>query len=129
MDYNYLSNCCTQRANGFFFSLLQLTVKVLSSGALHCLCIFIPFIVFQAHGYYNICWGHAPDQISPWCKARPPLLYNYIQSRYWYVINVVAPIDLTCLLFTLIANRQPVRIYYLYLVFARIFRCTSSNDS
>ncbi|XP_058200462.1 uncharacterized protein LOC131315320 isoform X4 [Rhododendron vialii] len=62
-----------------------LTVKVLSSGALHCLCIFIPFIVFQAHGYYNICRGHAPDQISPWCKAKLPLLYNYIQSRYWGV--------------------------------------------
>ncbi|KAG5517709.1 hypothetical protein RHGRI_038180 [Rhododendron griersonianum] len=62
-----------------------LTVKVLSSGALHCLCIFIPFVVFQAHGYYNICWGRAPDQISPWCKARLPLLYNYIQSRYWGV--------------------------------------------
>ncbi|KAI8526370.1 hypothetical protein RHMOL_Rhmol13G0302200 [Rhododendron molle] len=64
---------------------LVLTVKVLSSGALHCLCIFIPFIVFQAHGYYNICWGHDPDQISPWCKARLPLLYNYIQRRYWGV--------------------------------------------
>ncbi|KAH7861293.1 hypothetical protein Vadar_024254 [Vaccinium darrowii] len=64
---------------------LILTVRVLSAGALHCLCIFIPFIAFQAYGYYNICWGHVPDQISPLCKARLPLLYNYIQSHYWGV--------------------------------------------
>ncbi|THG22747.1 hypothetical protein TEA_022742 [Camellia sinensis var. sinensis] len=25
------------------------------------------------------------DQMRPWCKARVPLLYNYIQSHYWGV--------------------------------------------
>lgn len=62
-----------------------LAVQVLAAGALRCLCIFIPFIAFQAYGYYNICLGFIPDQMRPWCKARVPLLYNYIQSHYWGV--------------------------------------------
>ncbi|XP_059628805.1 uncharacterized protein LOC132271444 isoform X1 [Cornus florida] len=60
-----------------------LAVKVLTAGALRCLCIFVPFIAFQAYGYYNMCLGHFPDELRAWCKARLPLLYNYIQSHYW----------------------------------------------
>ncbi|KAG6632653.1 hypothetical protein CIPAW_13G174000 [Carya illinoinensis] len=55
------------------------------SGALRCICIFTPFIAFQAYGYYSICLGHSIDEMRPWCKARLPLLYNYIQSHYWGV--------------------------------------------
>lgn len=62
-----------------------LAMQVLIAGALRCICIFIPFIAFQAYGYYNICLGRFPDEMSSWCKARLPLLYNYIQSRYWGV--------------------------------------------
>ncbi|KAG7951136.1 hypothetical protein I3843_13G151600, partial [Carya illinoinensis] len=64
---------------------MLLAVQVLISGVLHCICIFTPFIAFQAYGYYNICLGHSLDEMRPWCKARLPLLYNYIQSHYWGV--------------------------------------------
>ncbi|KAL2557132.1 transferase [Forsythia ovata] len=63
------------------FSLLQ----VIFSGALRSLCIVVPFISFQAYGYLNICMGLSPDERRPWCKARLPLLYSYIQSHYWGV--------------------------------------------
>ncbi|XP_047307842.1 GPI mannosyltransferase 2 isoform X2 [Impatiens glandulifera] len=59
--------------------------RVLAVGALRCLCIFVPFIAFQAFGYYNICLGHSTDKMRPWCKKRIPLLYNFIQSHYWGV--------------------------------------------
>lgn len=61
------------------------TLMVLLSGALRSLFIIFPFIAFQAYGYYNMCVGGTSDEMRPWCKARLPLLYNYIQSRYWYV--------------------------------------------
>ncbi|XWS24752.1 hypothetical protein CRYUN_Cryun27aG0010700 [Craigia yunnanensis] len=62
-----------------------LALQILLSGALRCICIFVPFITFQAYGYYNICLGRSSDEMRPWCKARIPLLYNYIQSHYWGV--------------------------------------------
>ncbi|KAL0318729.1 UNVERIFIED_CONTAM: GPI mannosyltransferase 2 [Sesamum angustifolium] len=62
-----------------------LTLKILLAGALCCLCIFAPFISFQAFGYVNICMGRSAAEMRPWCKARLPLLYNYIQSHYWGV--------------------------------------------
>ncbi|CAN6712107.1 unnamed protein product [Malus baccata var. baccata] len=55
-------------------------------GALCCICIFVPFIAFQAYGYNNLCLGHLPSDVRPWCKARVPLLYNYIQSHYWLLL-------------------------------------------
>ncbi|CAN4114103.1 unnamed protein product [Withania somnifera] len=61
------------------------TLLVLISGALRSLFIIFPFIAFQAYGYYNMCVGGTSDEMRPWCKARLPLLYNYIQSRYWGV--------------------------------------------
>ncbi|MBA0731189.1 hypothetical protein Golax_004510 [Gossypium laxum] len=33
-----------------------------------------------------MCLGRSSDEMRPWCKARIPLLYNYIQSHYWYVL-------------------------------------------
>lgn len=63
----------------------QVTFIVLLSGALRCLFIISPFIAFQAYGYYNMCVRGTSNEMRPWCKAKLPLLYNYIQSRYWYV--------------------------------------------
>ncbi|XVE78778.1 hypothetical protein DITRI_Ditri14bG0005300 [Diplodiscus trichospermus] len=62
-----------------------LALQILIGGALRCFCIFVPFITFQAYGYYNICLGRSSGEMRPWCKARIPLLYNYIQSHYWGV--------------------------------------------
>ena len=64
---------------------MQLAFQVLVSGVLRCVFIFIPFVAFQAYGYYNLCDGVSPDKLRPWCKAKIPLLYNFIQSHYWYV--------------------------------------------
>ncbi|CAA0193023.1 putative GPI mannosyltransferase 2 [Arabidopsis thaliana] len=62
-----------------------LAMQVLIAGFLRCICICLPFVAFQAYGYYNICHGHTLDEMRPWCKGRIPLLYNFIQSHYWGV--------------------------------------------
>ncbi|XP_061354747.1 uncharacterized protein LOC133299309 [Gastrolobium bilobum] len=64
---------------------VTLALQIVIVGALRSACIFAPFVAFQAYGYYNMCVGRFPDEIRPWCKARIPLLYNYIQSHYWGV--------------------------------------------
>lgn len=62
----------------------RLAMRVLFAGALRCMCIIMPFISFQAYGYYNLCLGHVSEEMRPWCKARIPFLYNFIQRHYWY---------------------------------------------
>ncbi|CAL0312173.1 unnamed protein product [Lupinus luteus] len=62
-----------------------LALQVVIAGAIRSAFIFAPFIAFQAYGYYNMCVGRSPVELRPWCKARVPLLYNYIQSHYWDV--------------------------------------------
>ncbi|KAJ0771617.1 putative GPI mannosyltransferase 2 [Helianthus annuus] len=64
---------------------LILAFRVLITGFLRCVFIFIPFVAFQAYGYYNLCAGRDPETTRPWCKAKIPLLYNFIQSHYWGV--------------------------------------------
>ncbi|KAK7400727.1 hypothetical protein VNO78_12015 [Psophocarpus tetragonolobus] len=64
---------------------VTLALQIVIVGALRTACIFAPFVAFQAYGYCNMCVGRSPDEIRPWCKARIPLLYNYIQSHYWGV--------------------------------------------
>ncbi|RYR14131.1 hypothetical protein Ahy_B04g070762 isoform D [Arachis hypogaea] len=60
-----------------------LALGTVIAGALRSVFVFAPFVAFQAYGYYNMCKGRLPDELRPWCKARVPLLYNYIQSHYW----------------------------------------------
>ncbi|CAN6555923.1 unnamed protein product [Malus baccata var. baccata] len=62
-----------------------LALQAVVGGALRCICIFVPFVAFLAYGYNNICLGHLPSNMRPWCKTRVPLLYNYIQSHFWGV--------------------------------------------
>ncbi|CAL9214612.1 unnamed protein product [Arabidopsis halleri] len=62
-----------------------LAMQVLVAGFLRCVCICLPFVAFQAYGYYNLCHGRTLDEMRPWCKGRIPLLYNFIQSHYWGV--------------------------------------------
>lgn len=77
--------CCLRFTQTKSSTCCQVTLLVLFSGALRSLFIIFPFIAFQTYGYYNMCVGASSDEMRPWCKARLPLLYNYIQSRYWGV--------------------------------------------
>ncbi|XP_028945448.1 uncharacterized protein [Malus domestica] len=75
-------HCCSLVCS---FGIFKLALQAVVGGALRCICIFVPFIAFQAYGYNNLCLGHLPSDMRPWCNARVPLLYNYIQSHYWGV--------------------------------------------
>lgn len=63
----------------------RLAVWAVIVAAIRTVCIFAPFIGFQAYGYINICLGSLSEELRPWCKTRVPLLYDFIQSHYWGV--------------------------------------------
>ncbi|XP_077236297.1 uncharacterized protein LOC143877880 [Tasmannia lanceolata] len=60
-------------------------VQVSIVAVVRSLFITAPFITFQAYGYLNLCLGSLSDELSPWCKTRVPLLYDYLQNHYWGV--------------------------------------------
>lgn len=62
---------------------VQLAMQALVIGALRSIFIFVPFFAFQAYGYLNICVHGSSEELRPWCKAKVPLLYGFIQSHYW----------------------------------------------
>lgn len=62
-----------------------LAMQALVIGALRSIFIFVPFFAFQAYGYLNICVHGSSEELRPWCKAKVPLLYGFIQSHYWGV--------------------------------------------
>ncbi|MCL7028451.1 hypothetical protein MKW94_001896 [Papaver nudicaule] len=62
-----------------------LAAMTLIDGALRSLCIFAPFIAFQAYGYHNLCRGLISDEMRPWCEESVPFFYGFIQRHYWGV--------------------------------------------
>ena len=42
----------------------------------------LPFLAYQAYGYYVLC---ASDDARPWCSWRLPLSYSFIQQHYWNI--------------------------------------------
>ncbi|WVZ90287.1 hypothetical protein U9M48_036597 [Paspalum notatum var. saurae] len=62
-----------------------LALQALVTAALRSIFIFVPFFAFQAYGYLNICMHRSTEELRPWCKAKVPLLYGFIQSHYWGV--------------------------------------------
>ncbi|RLN27823.1 GPI mannosyltransferase 2-like [Panicum miliaceum] len=69
-----------------------LVVLALVAAALRSIFIFLPFFAFQAYGYLNICVHGNSEELRPWCKAKVPLLYGFIQSHYWSV-HALFPIN------------------------------------
>ncbi|KAJ1913486.1 ER membrane glycoprotein subunit of the GPI transamidase complex-like protein [Tieghemiomyces parasiticus] len=47
----------------------------------YCLVSLTGFTLFQYYGYQLYCTGPAPPR--PWCHARVPLLYSFVQTHYW----------------------------------------------
>lgn len=89
---NYLFIFCFHKMQSsktclYLISLLsfigQLVVQALVAAALRSIFIFVPFFAFQAYGYFNICVHGSSGELRPWCKAKVPLLYGFIQSHYW----------------------------------------------
>lgn len=68
-------------AIGFYlFDLIQTRRSVLRT-LIKSGIVLMPYILFQAYGYSLYC----VDEVrSPWCKAKIPHLYNYVQKAYWY---------------------------------------------
>ncbi|KAF3338097.1 GPI mannosyltransferase 2 [Carex littledalei] len=62
-----------------------LAVGALLVGFLRSVFIFAPFLVFQVYAYLNICQSGNSEKPRPWCQAKVPLLYGFIQSHYWGV--------------------------------------------
>ncbi|WOK93210.1 GPI mannosyltransferase 2 [Canna indica] len=58
--------------------------KEIVTGAIYSSLIFMPYILYQRHGYLNICLDGTND-LRPWCKKRIPHLYGFLQSHYWGV--------------------------------------------
>ncbi|XP_020100872.1 GPI mannosyltransferase 2 isoform X4 [Ananas comosus] len=60
-------------------------IQAIAAGVVQSLFVFVPFLAFQAYGYLNICLIGNSYEPRPWCKAKIPLLYGFIQSHYWGV--------------------------------------------
>lgn len=48
--------------------------------AFPCLFIVLPFLSFQLYAYLALC---LPEPTRPWCHARIPMAYSFVQKEYW----------------------------------------------
>ncbi|KAJ4459227.1 putative glycosyltransferase family 76 protein [Paratrimastix pyriformis] len=67
-----------------FFSRLSRTLFLLVTMAFHTLVIAAPYVAFQVYGYQRYCTDPTLP-VRPWCQARVPHLYPFVQDHYWNV--------------------------------------------
>ncbi|KAJ1696753.1 hypothetical protein LUZ63_005265 [Rhynchospora breviuscula] len=86
VNAGYICFMALMQAIGAFFQKKRplLAVGVLLAGFLRSAFIFAPFLLFQAYAYLNICRSGNREP-RPWCQAKVPLLYGFIQGQYWGV--------------------------------------------
>ncbi|RSH90453.1 ER membrane glycoprotein subunit of the GPI transamidase complex-like protein [Saitozyma podzolica] len=48
---------------------------------LPCTLVLAPFLIFQWYAYASFC--HSSKTSRPWCNARPPVPYSFVQREYW----------------------------------------------
>ncbi|KAM3567913.1 hypothetical protein VYU27_009949, partial [Nannochloropsis oceanica] len=67
----------------FLLLLLDLILR-----AAACVCVILPYLAWQYHGYRTFCLskeGGREGGREGWCDARIPNMYNHIQETYWNV--------------------------------------------
>lgn len=62
---------------------LKLVIKRIPYALFLSFLIFSPVIYHQYSGYRVFCQD--ADTPAPWCSNSPPLIYTYVQSKYWNV--------------------------------------------
>lgn len=67
-----------------FFLDFQQKLVILTKTAILCAISWVGFLVVQAYGYSLYCSeDHSNVYMRPWCLAKPPLVYTFVQSFYW----------------------------------------------
>ncbi|KAG0627751.1 hypothetical protein M758_2G225300 [Ceratodon purpureus] len=69
---------------GRYLIAVQTVFKAISQS----LVTIIPMVLFQGYGYYRHCGlseGRTGELDRPWCNARIPYLYGFVQDYYWNV--------------------------------------------
>ena len=50
-----------------------------------------PFVISQIHWYQQFCPSNTLDGRPEWCSNRLPLVYTYVQEKYWLVSSALQP--------------------------------------
>lgn len=56
---------------------------LVAQAALQCMLICLPVFAFQYAGWRSFCLGVITKR--PWCSAKLPSIYSFVQSHYWGV--------------------------------------------
>ncbi|KAL7423572.1 ER membrane glycoprotein subunit of the GPI transamidase complex-like protein [Cryptotrichosporon argae] len=60
---------------------LRTAVERAAAAAGPCLVVVAPFVLFQTYAYASFC----RPSTRPWCAARVPVAYSFVQREYWNV--------------------------------------------